>query len=196
MKADWVGRWAGQTVVCIASGPSLTVDDCAAVQAAGLPAIVTNTTFRRCPWAEVLLAHDARWWHLHRAEVDAVFHGKRLTCSTQNFGVPSLRLILQFKPFNNSGAAAISLAVLGGAARVLLLGYDCQPAPDGRIHWHPDHPAPLSNARTMAVWPHKFQQVAAYAKKQGVPVLNATRSTALRCFERVALEDILEPAYA
>ena len=189
---EWVGQWAGTTIVCIASGPSLTSEDAETVRQSGLTTIVTNTTFRMCPWAHVLLAHDAKWWKEYRGEVDEVFTGKRLTCSPSvGPGVLSLRLVLTFKAFQNSGCAAISLAVLGKAERVVLLGYDAKPANDGRIHWHGDHPETLSNARTMDKWPRKFEQVAAYARQHKVPVLNASRDTALTCFPRVELDEAI-----
>lgn len=196
MKAeDWVGRWAGRTVVCLASGPSLTERDALFANATGVPTIVTNTTFRMCPWADVLMGHDAKWWKAHQAEVDSAFGGHKLTCSPSHLpgGVRSLRAIPQFKSFENSGCAAISLAVLGRAARVVLLGYDCQPAADGRKHWHADHPEPLSNAVTIDRWTRKFELVAAYARKHHVPVQNASRETALRCFPRVELESVFCP---
>lgn len=193
--SDLVGQWEGRTVVCIASGPSLTPDDAETVRKSGLATIVTNTTFKMCPWADVLLAHDAKWWNTYRKEVDEVFKGKRLTCSPSVIGggVQSLRTVLQFRGFENSGCSAISLAVLCKASKIVLLGYDCKAAADGRRHWHADHPNPLSNAMTIDRWHAKFEKVAAYAKHRKVPVFNASRDTALKCFERVDLSELLLP---
>src|SRR5690606_3319410 len=75
-------RW--REVVCIASGPSLTADDCEAVKAwraqeEGRGVIVTNTTFRLCPWADVLYALDAAWWKQYLREVRQVFTGALVT---------------------------------------------------------------------------------------------------------------------
>lgn len=191
--AEWiVDRWKGRTVVCIASGPSLTPDDCELVHRAGHPSIVTNTTFRLCPWADVLFAFDIQWWRLYRSEVEANFCGKRVTCSShgRSVGVFSMENVPQFTHFGNSGTAAISLALLGGAARIVLLGYDCQ-ASQGRTHWHGDHPKELSNAASLHTWPAKFLLLAQFAKRKNVPVLNASRETALNCFPKVRLEDAL-----
>ena len=191
MKADWLRQLAG-TVVCIASGPSLRADDCERVRASGLATVVTNTTFRLCPWATVLMGHDDRWWRQHQAEVAEHFTGRRVTCASSGhaYGADALRL-LRFRPFGNSGAAAISLAALAGARRIILLGYDCQRT-DGRAHWHGDHPAPLGNAGSIAKWPKQFAQVGSYARQRGCEVVNATRSTALTVFPRVPLEQALE----
>lgn len=181
---DWVGRWAGRTVACIASGPSLTVEDCDAVHAAGLPTIVTNTTFRLCPWADALMGFDGRWWTQYRAEVDATFKGRRMTCSTlKHLGAESIHQVPWFRQFANSGASAISLAIAASARRVLLLGYDCQRT-GGRAHWHGDHEKMLSNCKSIAEWPRIFSSVAKFAKSKDVEIINCSRATALQCFPR------------
>lgn len=199
MKREWIGRWKGRTVVCIASGPSLTPEDCDTVRVAGLPTIVTNTTFRLCPWAEVLFAFDAKWWKHHLPEVKSTFRGACISWSpaAKALGIPSLHAERAwYTPFHNSGASAASLAVVGGADRVILLGYDCKAGPHGQKHWHTDHPAGLGNALSMPKWPIHFKGVARYAAARSVPVLNASRETALTFFPRVVLADVLQPQEA
>lgn len=183
--SEWTGRWAGRTVACIASGPSLTADDCEAVRQAGLPTIVTNTTFRLCPWADVLMAFDGKWWAHYADEVQASFKGQRIACSKASvkYGATNIGVEKWFKSFNNSGAAAIALAAFGGADRIVLLGYDCQKT-GGKTHHHGDHPAALSNARSIGNWPTHFKNVARFAAEKGTAVVNCTRETALKCFER------------
>lgn len=190
--SQWVGRWEGQAVVCIGSGPSLTAEDCEAVRDARLPAIVTNTTFRMCPWAEVLFGFDCKWWEHYRDEVSRTFKGERLAYSpaVRSLGIPSLHGHDWFRHFHNSGASSISLAIVGGAARVILLGFDCQRV-DGKTHWHGDHPKSLSNARSIGNWPTQFKGIARFAAGEHVPVLNASRATALTCFPRVSLAEVL-----
>jgi hypothetical protein len=187
--AEFRNRWYGKTVVCIASGPSLTADDCERVRAAGLTAIVTNTSVKLAPWADVLMGFDGAWWTRYAADL-GWFHGLRVTCSNSGAkaGAIPMHKVVGFRAFGNSGCAAISLAVLGKASRVVLLGYDVQHT-DGRKHWHDDHPAPLGNAKGVKLWPVKFAKVAEHAARHGVPVVNASRETALTCFPRVLLED-------
>ena len=67
--------WRGRTVVCIASGPSLTAEDCELVRESGCPVIVTNTTFRLCPWADMLYAFDRPWWN-HYKLIGCYFTGR------------------------------------------------------------------------------------------------------------------------
>lgn len=192
MKADWIDRWKGGTVICIGSGPSLTEEDCEIARRAELPTIVTNTTYKRCPWAEVLFGFDGAWWRRYRAEVAAEFHGKLVTCS--NIGrlldVETLPSHGWFQNFANSGASAISLAVTGGAAEVLLIGFDCQKT-GGQVHWHGDHPKELSNARSIANWHRHFRSVGRLADRSGTQVMNCSRETALTCFPRARLEEVL-----
>jgi hypothetical protein len=181
--------WAGRTVVCIASGPSLTAKDCELVRASGHPVVVTNTTFRLCPWADALFGFDAKWWKLYRKEVGAVFKGRCFTASpvAAKYGPESLWGVPWFRIYRNSGACAVSLALSGGAAKVVMLGFDA--GWDGtKRHWHGDHPAGLENAGTMGDWPRQFEGLAKYAGKGGIPVVNASRRTRLACFPRGELE--------
>lgn len=192
IKVDWLGELQG-TVVCIASGPSLTEADCDRARISGLPTIVTNTTYQRCPWATVLIGHDWMWWAVHHRQVHRVFRGHKVAgeSSGKRYGAQFLGP-LKFKTFRNAGCAAISLAVLAGAKRVILLGYDGGFAADGRTHWHGDHPVgQLGNCGSMPHWPERFGQVAAYAREHGVEVLNASRDTVHTMFARIMLDDVL-----
>jgi hypothetical protein len=190
--SEWPGRWAGRTVVCLASGPSLTAEDCEAVRQSGHLSIAVNTTFRIAPFANVLFAHDPEWWKEYREEVRQTFAGELVSSSrySTRYDVPSIYAKPWFKPVQNSGAGAVSLAVSAGAATVLMLGYDCQQT-DGKTHWHGDHPPSLSNAKTMGSWPEKFAAIAKHAKRQGVRVWNCSRQTELTCFERGDLAELL-----
>lgn len=183
--------WSGRTVVCIASGPSLTAADCEAAR--GHPAIVTNSSFRLAPWADILFGHDSRWWKAHIEEVKASgFAGRLLTASPVggNLGLETTHHAHWLRSYPNSGAAAIGIAVAAGAAKVVLLGFDCG-FTGGKKHWHADHPAGMTNCQSIGAWPKHFGNVAKDAAKAGVKVLNASRETALRCFPRVELTEAL-----
>ncbi len=177
-------------MVCIASGPSLTEADCEAVRAAGLPAIVTNTTFRRAPWAEVLYGMDVAWWRVHLREVEETFAGERVCARLlpSRFRAACMKTF-GFNAYNNSGAGAISLALYGGAARVVLLGYDQQHT-GGERHWHGDHPKGLGNAAGVDRWRDSFHQLRERMDKAGVVYLNCSRATALD-WPRATLAEVL-----
>lgn len=183
-------EWTGQTVVCIASGPSLTSIDCQRVKVMGYSTIVTNTTFRLAPWADILVGHDARWWKQYGPEVRVGFSGRRIAGqhAAKQYGP---EVVTWATLYQNSGALAVSVAIAAGAARVLLLGYDASAAEDGRKHWHEDHPLGLDNCKSMDRWGYQFGKLAQEAKRAGCEVLNTSRRSALTCFPRAVLEDVL-----
>lgn len=176
--------------VCLASGPSLTPEDIAMVKEwrdadSSRYVIVVNTTFRAAPWADELYAMDRKWWNAHLAEVKSTFTGK---LSTPLNGVHAAQHVTHDKG-KNSGYGALALAILRGAKRIILLGYDAQHT-DGKTHWHGDHPEGLGSAGSVARWPSDFERAQRqYAGR--VEIINASRQTALTCFQRMALEDAL-----
>ena len=189
-----LGRWHNGTVVCIASGPSLTADDCERVRkwyekkgAQAKAVIVANTSFRIAPWATALFAIDRDWWASYINEINEIFKGERYSKNTQNqsYNVTHLKDI---NTYGNSGAGCISVAEQAGAARVILLGFDCQHT-SGKSHWHGDHPNHLGNAGLTAQWLDKFKQLA--DDFSHVEIINASRETAITCFPRARLEDLI-----
>lgn len=90
----------------------------------------------------------------------------------------------------NSGYQAINLAYLWGAKQIVLLGLDCSPSKDGKAHWFGQHGPQLTQRQPFALWQDKFPALAQDLAREGVAVLNASRETALGCFERVKLEDL------
>lgn len=76
----------GETVVCIASGPSLTPEICAKVCAAQLAGkcrvIVVNSSCMLAPWADVLFFTDSGWYDA-RKEMVRDWQGLVVTMSRQ-----------------------------------------------------------------------------------------------------------------
>lgn len=92
----------------------------------------------------------------------------------------------------NSGFQAVNLAVMTGARRVVLLGFDM--GFDGAKHWHSDHEgAGLSNPdqRFLAQSARILDRAAADIAARGIEVVNASRQTALRAFRRAPLKEAL-----
>lgn len=187
MKRD--SAWAGFTVVCMASGPSLTPEDAELVRewrdaGAARAVVVTNSTCFMAPWADALVAWDSKWWRTYLKDLGDQFAGNRFTGSYAASTFKAQKLIHPFQSYGNTGAAAISLALWRGAARVILLGYDCQKT-DGKTHHHGSHPAGMSDAASIEKWPAKFQRLSERAEGK---VVNCSRVTALRCFPMASLE--------
>ena len=190
--------WPGATVVCLATGPSLTQADVDLVRGGGRRVIAINDAYRLAPWADVLYACDGSWWQAH----DGVpgFRGMKIS-TTKNAKQWGLCVELgadeglSLDPTTlchggNSGYQAVNLAVLFGAARILLLGYDCKPDPEGKTHFfgvHRHNPV----APPFAIFAMHWPSIVAPLRAAGVEIWNCTRSTALTCFPRVSLEEAL-----
>lgn len=201
----WRGlRWRGMAVAILASGPSLTRRQVERVRdwrkaAADRRVIAINTTFRLAPWADVLYACDVRWWMHYMDEVKAEFRGalwSQDADAQRRFGVNLIHSQnargLGKRPGvihqgMNSGFQAINLAWQGGAARVVLLGYDAK-AKDGRKHWHGDHPGHMNGPLPCAGWIKAFEAMADDLRAEGFDIVNATPGSALACFPRASLE--------
>lgn len=173
---------------CLASGPSLTLEDAEKVKAwrgEGRMVIVANTTFRAAPWADAMFAMDRMWWTKYHPEWQQ-FKGKRYSTQKlpEEWGIEQLR---KFEPFGNSGAGCISLAIHLGAKKVYMLGYDCKKGP--KSHWHGEHPRGLGNAGSITRWPMHFDRLKGAFPK--VQIINCTRDTVLKTFPQMRLEDAL-----
>lgn len=189
--------WPGETVVILASGPSLTREDVEYVRGKAR-VIVINSTVDLAPWADVLYACDGRWWHWRKGAPE--FQGMKYSIDIQasRYDVTVLKSTgvegLELRPHalrtgKNSGYQAINLAVHFGADRIVLLGYDMQPGPNGEEHHHPDHPN-----RSRSPYPSfraQFPALVAPLQALGIEVVNCTRQTALTCFPQAALEAVL-----
>lgn len=135
---------------------------------------------------------DRQWWEVHLDEVNATFTGARYSINTLQARYHVTRLAPGvFNAYGNSGAGCITLAAQGDAKRIILLGYDCQKT-NGQAHWHGNHPPKLGNAGQIHKWHLKFEQVAKDLRH--INIINASRATALKCFQRMDLETTLEQA--
>jgi len=85
----------------------------------------------------------------------------------------------------NSGFAAIHLASLWGAARILLLGIDCKYS-NGKRHWFGDHPEPINKTGRSPSYAVNFERA-----NCPTPIINCSRDTALTCFPRATIEEVL-----
>lgn len=151
--------------------------------------MVTNSTFKIAPWADALYAMDRAWWKVYITEVRATFRGALYSAADMRDMKEVTRLPRKEGTLGNSGAGAIDLAARAGARRIILLGYDCKYADDGRRHWFGDHPQQLGNAGRIETWPSHFKAVR--ERLASLEIINCSRDTALDIFPRAALEEVL-----
>ncbi|MFW0766706.1 hypothetical protein ACN0IV_12785 [Trabulsiella odontotermitis] len=180
-----------KTFICIASGPSLTRDDCELVSGSGYPIIGVNSSWRAVPDCQHIYAADYQWWDRYFSDAG----GTRAELWTQSLRACNRYGVKMFKPAEsgpfNSGQRAIQLAAHLGASRVILLGYDCTLS--NGIHWHGRHPAEMNNPKPQEVgrWHTDFASLVDLLPN--VEIINASRHTALTCFERSTPEALFNP---
>lgn len=201
-QAEIQRRWLDATIVCLASGPSMTQQDADLVGAAhDVVTFTANSTWLLAPWAQVHYSNDHDWWQQNigtmRRECRGEFWSgcpdsellpadvKQYPYQKQARGLPADHNLIGWG--GNSGFAQMQLAARAGARRIILVGYDMQ----GDGHWHEDHPEPIRKEFNFPFWIGHFNHAAAALALRGIEVLNASRETALKCFPRISLEAAL-----
>lgn len=199
MIATRMPSWKGETAVIIASGPSVTDEDLHTVVGVSPKIIGVNAMSEFVP-CDVAFGVDFLFWKIartrHRPGNPACWTTDR--AAAERYGLSWVRGVHRpglgrdkIHTQGNSGMAAINLAYLFGARRILLLGFDMRLGPAGRKHWHTDHPAPLVQHQCFSDWLHKAPALAADLKSAGVAVINCSRETALTVFPRGKLSEEL-----
>jgi hypothetical protein len=195
-------RWPGASVIVAATGPSLTPEVAQACRVPDWHVIAVNDAHRLLPWADVLYACDGPWWAKHNGVHE--FAGERWSSHDDGTNDKSglaaryaLRLVqgaggetfsrdpAVLNYGNNSGFQAIGLAVLFGASRIVLVGFDMQER-DGRRHFFGDHPAPLRNTCDYRAWVRIFHNAARHLGPD-VGIVNATPDSAITCWPRMTI---------
>jgi hypothetical protein len=198
--------WPGETCVILGGGPSLVQADVDAVR--GKARVLAIKEAGACslpgrppmaPWADVLYACDPKYWKYEQGAPG--FAGLKYALAPQTTPWPGVQVLrdtghegLELQPDglrtgHNSGYQAVNLAVHLGCARLVLLGFDMWPGPDGQHNWFGRHPNHVVSP--YAIFLARFATVAPALTAAGVTVLNASRRTVMNAFPRVALEDIV-----
>lgn len=184
----------------IASGPSLTRSDVEAIKGKGT-VIAINDNYKMAPWADYLYFCDPKWFNWHKEDAEfqhfpgeiwtqdeetAKQNGFTYIKSASGEGLSTdPKVIYQG---SNSGFQAINLAYHLGAKQIILLGYDMQTT-DGKNHWFGHHPDNVVSSYKN--WMGFYNRLAEDAKAKGLHIVNCSRETALTCFERKHLEDVI-----
>lgn len=172
--------WSGETVVCVASGPSLTQRDVDLLK--HLKVITVNNSWQMHPNAEVHYAGDLRWWKRYPCRA----RGERWSCSKDaciQFGLKYHRALGPY----GSGYRAVQLALLFNPAKILLLGYD-NSLTQG-VHWHGPHVTP-GGGRMLNPTPsqcRKWQQH--FMELQDPRIVNVSRQSAIDAYPREPVEN-------
>ena len=201
--------WQDMAAIVAATGPSLTEDvaeRCRRAHEAGTHAVIAvSDAWRLMPWADALYSCDGRWWDLHKPD----FAGKRWSshhmpdndkrAAAERHGLNLVRgqggKGFSFDPErifygSNSGFQAVNLALLFGARRLVLAGFDMRVVA-GRSHFFGEHPPGLRRTSNHQNFIRAFE-VAAASLPVGIEILNATPESALKCFPGIDLDQALQ----
>lgn len=195
--------WPGETVVIVATGPSLTSADVDACRGRAR-VIAIKDAVRLAPWADVLYGAGAdaggdTWWKRYGPSL--TFAGLRYCLDPKAAAwasvlTPGPAQGLTSDPGRlatggNSGYSAINLAVHLGARRIVLLGYDLQ-ATGGQDHFFGSHQHGHSKrSLPFGLFQYHFPSILAPLSDLGVSVVNASRDTALDLFPRMSITEAL-----
>lgn len=195
-------NWRDHTAVVVASGPSLTDEQIALVEHSDVLTIAVNNSYEKLQHPDVVYACDYLWWKLNHMKAKQNIPRRQLwtqdRAAAEQFQLSHIQWEGKdglgkrgLRVNGNSGAGAINLAYHFGARRILLVGMDMKPGPNGEKHWHPDHPKPLVQGQQFEEWRKKMGVLAADLKTEGVTVVNCTPGSALTCFPMGDLEQEL-----
>lgn len=199
LERDLVGR----SVYILGGGPSLRGFDFESLRGCGHVVAVNDAIFA-APWADTAITIDIIWL-ANRVNALRHFDGEMIAAVPDDFepvdapvryvlrrpgAMVSERMGIVYTG-DNSGFAALGMAIMRGASRIALLGYDMT-AP-GHFHagytWRSrygvgDYPR----------WARYFHALKRIADERGIQIINCNRNSGIRCFPYGRPADIDETA--
>jgi hypothetical protein len=194
LNLDWIGK----TVFLIGGGPSLTGFDFERLRGKGI-IVAINDAVRFIPFADVAFTIDTVWIDKRVAVLEA-FAGEIVAVVPADYKCPIARARLlrrvnavkmsargdSLSTGGNSGFAALAMALMRGASRVLLLGYDMS----GAGHFHGGYRwRSRFGAQHYPIWAERFHSLAGLAQLTGAEVINCNRGSAITAFPFATIED-------
>lgn len=182
-----------RVIYVVGGGPSLKGYDWSLLR--GKRVIAVNRSYEVIPWAEIVYFTDGRFFNWHK---DGLLKhaGVKITGSKHvdhpevvNYKLTGCKGLdlgdKQLKHGNNSGHAAINLAVHMGAKLIILLGFDMK-FDGGESHWH-DGYSIVNRPKQYEKMTSCFGPIAKELDSMGILVFNACEDSMLREFYRIPL---------
>ena len=207
------GEWSGSAAHILGGGASLRGFDASVLEGERVIGI-NEAGLTLAPWCDILFWADTRWleWnvdrlHLHTGERKVCrqspfvrTHGcsketaRRVARAVTAHGIlhlPQDRRVALSEDAGrvagiDSGASAINLAWLLGAAPIYLHGFDMTPG-----HYHDRHPVPSRPERYASELIPGLRRMAKMLEARGAVVINCTPGSALDCFPAGDLDEVL-----
>jgi hypothetical protein len=205
--------WAGRTVFCLASGDSLRRlspeqwAGIAAMQRGGAVVYSVNSSYKTAlaggVTSDAIFFTDMNWFEANEAfvrsfpgRVFCVSRRARTACDKverlDNVTRHDFARRPPMRDGRSSGHRAVSSAIMMGAARVVMLGYDMRVDPvSGRSHCHDDYQHTEGRTAYEREFIPSFNGWHRDALAVGCEVVDCTDGGMLTEFPKVALDDLL-----
>jgi hypothetical protein len=170
----------------LATGPSMGLGVARSVMGR-CSVVAVSDAFVLAPWADALVSTDHSWWR-HHPEASA-FKGRKFSGMVDYQNVEGVEK-LAGENATNSGLLGVKVAVLMGATKVLLCGFDLHSPGQ---HFFGRHGGSLrsTTAQRMEAFKRQFERY----QPRGVEIINCTPDSTLRVYPTASLDACLaEPA--
>ena len=190
-----------EKLVIAGPGPSLSQEQIDMVRESGVHCIAIGEAGRVLyPDAQVLYHCDRKWWHHWDFCPD--FKGLRVSLEDVDSDLvyemerSELKEGLDLRyPYlvtgAHSGYQAINLAMFAQPKEIILIGYDMKDAKDGRHNIVGHHPRGVRRPYDFNLFMSTLSSLVPVLDNLGVSVYNCTIDSALTCFPRKDLTDVL-----
>ena len=178
----------------------------------GKHVIGVNAAFLLGSWIDIILFGDPSFYKSNSKQLNEI-NKLKVSCNMSSKKTANMRGvkfvgrdhnhstgITKRKGFiswnQNSGAAAINLAVHLGVTKIYLLGFDMKVGPTKRQHWHTHYNSGKKGPRDPRKLPfHRhilgFPKIATDAKRFGVEIINVSPDSAIKSFKKVSLKEVI-----
>jgi hypothetical protein len=200
--------YSGQTVFVIGGGPSIRSTNLRLIHKR--PVVGCNDAFRLGDWVDWVVFADHRWWVWNWEELAKWGNRERAIALVPQLldgraeKYPWLKILRRDEArfglsveqdtccWNRGcGGAAINIAYLLGAARIVLVGFDMRVV-KGEHNWHDHH----KNTERDKIYQNSMmpflKPMSDAMKVTGLQIVNATPGSAMDIFTVMSLEEVLE----
>ncbi|MFW5879876.1 MAG: hypothetical protein ACOCUV_03540 [bacterium] len=164
-----------------------------------------NAAYKLGNWLDIIFFGDPQFWKDHRDYL-LLYPSLKVTCADvgdkwkgikwmrpdtrKKVGINAKKGFVSWN--RNSGSAALSLAVQLGVKRIILVGFDMR-VNLNKQHWHNVYRKDGQAARKLPFVNHlkPFSIIAQDAKDLGVEIINASPNSAIDCFEKTKIKELL-----
>lgn len=196
-------------IAIVGGGPSLTNVDWDYIRDLGREYhfIGANAAYKLGHWIEYVIFGDKKFWDWNKKEISHSLISQNYIAVNENLIDETDLLVVKRLSLGwvndrtkrsiawncNSGAAAVNLAALLGAKKIILLGFDMKLSFNGNNNWHQYHKVPIVNPM-FCKFIHRFKYVEKGCKEMNIEVINTNPESELPYFPKMTIEEAFKNA--